>query len=557
MIDFLDVRRVLNSEIKEFLEADRAARGFPRLPSGGGSAADVRDLDDRVTMMQQDVNAVRKMASERPLPAEVHRLIDERLEPLKSLYGQMDELEGGLSGIRGDMRSVSGQLDAARRRPPEQSRSDSSIPQPIPRQTPRDPIVVHDTPAPVIQLPAMPPPLEEGASIERQLRRLNELTGGFRLAIELLQENVQGNSDRIKTLVQQSNLRHVQLTADVDQVFGHVERLREKLAGIPPDFTKEIGEIQRDIDSIKGNMASHQPTSARRTVYGPGLHIAERLPPLPVPEPEPVAETFGLTSTDDLDTETNRSDKKSSQPETEDRKPPSSDSDDEQHLTPDNTGRGGSPKRDLKVRILKAPARTKVDPGAIMGAIPQISQSEIEEKVDSAIKSSITGFMERAKGEAVKAVEERLKVVDTISTQIDLKIDRDYCERMFNRFRLVTMELKNRIDDDRATFMGWVTREELELALEKLVGRLADIKDTAIATSKYNCLLCGKPRTHVSGMFIGEIAEVEEEFGPPQPKQTKTMRQGTRVSAPHVGRGMKRAVTPSGPRDIIQLLTMD
>jgi hypothetical protein len=93
--------------------------------------------------------------------------------------------------------------------------------------------------------------------------------------------------------------------------------------------------------------------------------------------------------------------------------------------------------------------------------------------------------------------------------------------------------------------MGWVTREELRDALEKFAGQIAEVKDTAGAKSKYRCLLCGKPKTHVAGMLVNGPEEFEEEEKP-----------RTSVKQIHPNTTEKSRVPPP-PRDVIQLLTSE
>ena len=64
--------------------------------------------------------------------------------------------------------------------------------------------------------------------------------------------------------------------------------------------------------------------------------------------------------------------------------------------------------------------------------------------------------------------------------------------------------MNEKIDNVQCSFLEWVTRDELELVLEKFLGVVSDVKDAAATKTKYNCLLCGKPRNHLAGMMIGE-----------------------------------------------------
>jgi hypothetical protein len=178
----------------------------------------------------------------------------------------------------------------------------------------------------------------------------------------------------------------------------------------------------------------------------------------------------------------------------------------------------------------------------------ELAQADLEARVDSAVRLSIGGFLERVRNEVIKEVQSKLKVVDSVSTKIDAKIDRDFVERMFNKVRIVVGELKTKIDDIQCTFMGWVTREELTEVLEKFAQQLAEVKDTAGAKSKYRCLLCGKPRTHVAGMFVSPPADdSEDENDKPTEKPPPVPRGSAQADR-------KRKVGVARPRDVVQLL---
>jgi hypothetical protein len=227
-------------------------------------------------------------------------------------------------------------------------------------------------------------------------------------------------------------------------------------------------------------------------------------------------------------------------------------------LTPESTSRRmKKSSRELSVRIFKGPRERgkKGAPEIQTPAFATITQSEIQEKVDAAIKSTIGGFLERSKAEVLKDVDQKLKIIEMIITRIDTKIDREFVERMFNKFRVVIGDLKKKIDDIQATFMGWVTREELEEVMNKFVDRLVEIKDTAVGSSKYKCLLCGKPRTHVAGMLIGSERDEGEEDPFDISEEVEDKKVITKNSRPRTA-GPRRT-GQAAPRDVVQLLKRD
>jgi hypothetical protein len=207
------------------------------------------------------------------------------------------------------------------------------------------------------------------------------------------------------------------------------------------------------------------------------------------------------------------------------------------------------PRRD-EIRIVQTKVR---DPNPPMVQVPIITQSEIDEKVRVSITATLAGFLDRARGELMKEVQTRLKVVDLISSKIDGKIEREFVERLFNNFRAVITELKTKIEDVQSTFMGWITREELQQVLERFAESLAEIKDTAGGSSKYKCLLCGQPRTHVSGMIMHNTGMFEDDMQ--MEGEQVIIVPKPRPNSPVFAKA-KRSIVPP-PRNVLQLLTPD
>ena len=69
-----------------------------------------------------------------------------------------------------------------------------------------------------------------------------------------------------------------------------------------------------------------------------------------------------------------------------------------------------------------------------------------------------------------------------------------FCWRMFNKFRFVINELKDKIEQIQNTFLGWltrwVTRSISNVYWTNLF--LQELKDTAVGSSKYKCILFGQ-----------------------------------------------------------------
>jgi len=160
----------------------------------------------------------------------------------------------------------------------------------------------------------------------------------------------------------------------------------------------------------------------------------------------------------------------------------------------------------------------------------------------------IAGFLYRAKVDAAKEVKKGLKVMEEVVS----RIERDFVERMFNKFRVVVADLKERIQPLQCTFMEWVTREELQDVIEKFVDQLTDVNDTAVGSSKYKCLLCGKPRTHVSGMMLGlEESDDEGDCGHDVTPGRKIVRLRPCVASSQAQQRTPKRADYTPPRDVV------
>jgi hypothetical protein len=181
----------------------------------------------------------------------------------------------------------------------------------------------------------------------------------------------------------------------------------------------------------------------------------------------------------------------------------------------------------------------------------------IEEKVAAFARKVVTLLANAAKEDMSTQAAELKKIVDTVLTMIELKIDREFVERMCNKFRVMLADMNEKIENIQCSFLEWVTRDELEVVLQRFAGVVSEVQDAAAATAKYECLLCGRKRSHVAGMILSGES--------PQPPLTPQSRPRTAAAMP---RSRKPKVGPLangkdpdvGPtqkaRDVVQFLTL-
>lgn len=419
-----------------------------------------------------------------------------------------------------------------------------------------------------IQSNIVQPPTDDSQSIERQVRRLNEFANSFRMALDNHDQTLKSFDEKLEKSISQTNMKRLQDLQNVDQLTSELEIVKEQVSELgTSSLSKKFDEINTKFTSFQKEI--NDKIDRRNYVVRADARYAERnLPPLQTQmfNVDIENEEFGLDdSSNEIKVNSgpnstfNSSRKKGGLELADDFPSPP-------HTACSNDRKKMSSRKSKNIiKILRQPvsrqssANTNITP---VFNVPTITDEEIKEKVNHAIRTSITEFLERAKTETQKEVQNSLKVVDQISTKIDQKIDRDFVERMFNKFRIIISDFKEKIDQIQSTFLGWVTREELQQVLEKFVDQLQEVKDTAGGSSKYKCLLCGRPRTHVSGMIVGDAIsnaygdeddEVMSNYGDDKALKIKK-KAATRVPSPTTPKNPKRCKTPV-PRDVIQFLT--
>lgn len=191
----------------------------------------------------------------------------------------------------------------------------------------------------------------------------------------------------------------------------------------------------------------------------------------------------------------------------------------------------------------------------------------IEDKVSMVARKSVSILVDKARTEMKEQTKQVQKTVDQVISLIDIKIDREFVERMFNKFRVMVNEINEKIDNLQCSFLEWVTRDELEMVLQKFAGVVADVKDAAATKTKYNCLLCGRPRQHLAGMLT-----TDSHYKPAR-SSSKTSVKGSRklstampptvpanstISNDQSSETSKRSKTALGgqPHDVVQFLTL-
>ncbi|OHS93355.1 hypothetical protein TRFO_40349 [Tritrichomonas foetus] len=598
----VDVRRYMQSQIDDvmkFLDNSRNNGNESNVPRNdnnndqGLSDLILKDINELRKTVETKINSDQLKAELLPIFHDLKR-VDEHDADLLTLKVSLEELTQNLTNLDSNMKKPGTRVEVVvqkpiqpaapppkREVPPPPARPPRPTLEPLPINSEtthsfslsqaqiQDLLHQHSQVQRILSTPFFQQPLEETASIDRQVRRLNEMTNNYKYSLEEVVNKMSSIEEKLNQAIAQNNIKHLQVVQDVEQIRSYADRLKEQLSVLSgKDYTKQFEELNSKLDSVHKEVNDvNDKADKKNKVVRPDIRYVERtLPPLQtqsdIDQVTNDNDNFGLLDS----SESPHNSKHGSMV----RIPPISKQNPDElgnnvpspSLTPEQlsyrTSKGSTMREDYSIKIFRTPMSRNSNNNATVSQIlaaPTFSIEEIQEKVDHAIKASIAGFLERSKLETQKEVEKALKVVDQVSAKIEQKIDREFVERLFNKFRVVVSDLKDKIDQIQCTFLGWVTREELEEVLERFVEQLQEVKDTAGASSKYKCLLCGRPRTHISGMIVNDMlkSDLDEEMMDSEPpvQQKVTKRSGSRIQTPKTP---KRSQNPM-PRDVIQFLT--
>ena len=408
------------------------------------------------------------------------------------------------------------------------------------------------------------PSFADTDELERGIRKLNENYLNLKQSHELLNEREQKLEKLYNTFVSQTGMKNLEISQNIDQLSEQLSRAVQTVIK-DPKMKELIAPLQRKMVTIEKRLTEVEnrkiPTSSSIISEIEAKKTNDDLIPLPPPQiPTPSDEmdslkdqgkvqsfsvpTSNVTSFKDIPS-TPLIERRDSY-ELESPPPP----------LPVSTPLRAK-NSETKIKIIRHGDRKTSE--QLIAALeqakaPTITQEEIQEKVDNAIRKTLSGFSDRVKKAVMETVEERLKITTKIQAEIETKIDRSFVERMFNKFRVLIAELKERVDSSLLNFKDWITRDELEEILGRFSTSLQDIKDTAGASSKYRCLLCGRPRTHISGMIVNSPRNEEEDQSERSEKSETRPKTASKVNLKQP-KSIRRPLSHAMPRDVVQLIT--
>lgn len=157
---------------------------------------------------------------------------------------------------------------------------------------------------------------------------------------------------------------------------------------------------------------------------------------------------------------------------------------------PKHSGGGGAVQRKMTEKVIVEEAKKKT------GLTPEDIQT-ISLRIASELK--IEDFLAR-----MNEIEKQN--VDVLSA-LDRKVDREFDERLFEKFRVYINQLKESVNNLSAQSEVYATREEVEEVKKIATGiPMKVIDQCSVARKGPVCLFCGRPKTSVAGSISPRTA---------------------------------------------------
>ncbi|OHT15397.1 hypothetical protein TRFO_14164 [Tritrichomonas foetus] len=132
------------------------------------------------------------------------------------------------------------------------------------------------------------------------------------------------------------------------------------------------------------------------------------------------------------------------------------------------------------------------------------------------IDEHILNLIIEVRAQLMQQIGNNTKRLGDIESKIDNFVDKDYVQKFFQKMRAIINEINSNVESMKTTMPDRVTKDEMQNVVEELYHALTADQETSGATQSYRCLLCGRPKTAISGMI--RDFKVAEALG--QPTQT-------------------------------------
>lgn len=132
------------------------------------------------------------------------------------------------------------------------------------------------------------------------------------------------------------------------------------------------------------------------------------------------------------------------------------------------------------------------------------------------VDEHILNLVIEVRSQLMLAIDKNTKRLNQIEAKIGNFVDKDYVQKFFQKMRAVITDVNSSVNLMKQALPERVTKDEMQNLIEELYHSLTSDQETSGGTSNYRCLLCGRPKTSISGMI--KDFKVAESLG--QPTQT-------------------------------------
>jgi len=163
-------------------------------------------------------------------------------------------------------------------------------------------------------------------------------------------------------------------------------------------------------------------------------------------------------------------------------------------IPPQNPNSFLKPQQKVEVRMIAPPRRPSVEnsPRVVTVTKAELSDTEVT-RIKNLIKNDLSF------DDAIDFLRENLKKNQEILSSIDRKVDKEFIERLFDKFRELISSLHERIDEISSNLKNYSTKGELNNVIEKC-GEIHKRLNQSVAVKKgSNCLFCGRSKTSLIG----------------------------------------------------------
>lgn len=156
---------------------------------------------------------------------------------------------------------------------------------------------------------------------------------------------------------------------------------------------------------------------------------------------------------------------------------------------------------------------TEAPKNPMISQVPQPVQDLTVLNVPNSIDKEVLQLILDVRTQLMLQVDNNTQRLNELESKADSYVDKEYVSKFYTKMRIVITETHDQVEQIKNKEPDRVTKEDLHRAMEDLYAALAKDESTSGGTQSYRCLLCGRPKTAISGMITDK--NVAESLGDP------------------------------------------